>query len=219
MEMIATIALFGGTGRTGEPFLKHALQHFAVKALVRDASRIKIKHPNLTLIEGDAMKAEDVYDTLSGTKAVVSLIGHGKGSPRDLQTVATRHMLDAMKKHDITRIITLTGGGVRDPQNDKPGIIDKVVVFVMRNFAGKDTAYTLQDGIDHAALLKKSDTHWTIVRGPMLTMDAAIGHVEVGNVGMVKGFKLTREDLAVFIVNELIHNNYIHKMPFLTNGK
>jgi hypothetical protein len=40
----------------------------------------------------------------------------------------------------------------------------------------------------------------------------------VGYVGKIKGIKLSREDLAGFILNTLIENQYIHKMPFVTNG-
>jgi putative NADH-flavin reductase len=214
-----TIALFGGTGRTGEPFIKHALKSYRIKALVRDASKISFTDPDLEVIQGDILNPADVEKTIAGTQMVVNLIGHVKGSPANLQTQATLYILDTMKKHQIKRIVSLTGGGVRDMRVDKPGLMDKFIVFAMKNLAGKDARLTLQDGIEHAEALKISGTDWTIVRGPMLTQEPAKEKIEVGNVGMVNGFKLTREDLAIFIVNELENNQYIHKMPFLTNGK
>jgi putative NADH-flavin reductase len=214
-----TIALFGGTGRTGEPFIKHALKKFRIKALVRDASKISFSDPDLEIIQGDILNPTDVEKTIAGSQLVVSLIGHVKGSPANLQTQATQYILDSMKKHEIKRILSLTGGGVRDKQVDKPRLMDNFIVFAMKNMAGKEARLTLLDGIDHADILKQSGTDWTIVRGPMLTQDPSKGKIEVGNVGMVKGIKLTREDLAIFMVNELENNQYIHKMPFLTNGK
>jgi putative NADH-flavin reductase len=213
------IALFGGSGRTGEPFLKHASDHFRIRALVRDPHKLNVSHPELEVIKGDILNKEDVEKTISGSDAVVSLIGHVKDSPENLQVSAINLVLTAMKKHNVSRLITLTGGGVRDKANDQPGFMDKLVVFAMRNLAGKGARNALLDGIEHAQIIKKSGTDWTIVRGPMLTQNPALGKIEVGNVGMIKGFKLTREDLAIFIVNELKENKYIHKMPFVTNGK
>jgi hypothetical protein len=52
----------------------------------------------------------------------------------------------------------------------------------------------------------------------MLTEEPAKGTIEVGGVGKIKGFRLTREDLAAFILAETEKNNYIKGMPFVTNG-
>jgi putative NADH-flavin reductase len=52
-----------------------------------------------------------VARTVQGADAVVSVLGHVKGSPKDVQTVATRHMVAAMKAHGVERIISLTGAG------------------------------------------------------------------------------------------------------------
>lgn len=213
------IALFGASGRTGKPFIKKALEKHEVKALVRNPDKIKTKNPSLTLITGDVLDNADVKKTLKDTDVVVSLIGHVKDSPDDLQTKAVMHIIEAMKELKMKRLISLTGGGVRDQAVDQPAFKDKMVVFIMKNLAGKGARQALKDGIDHAEVIKASGLDWTIVRAPMLTEQPAMQHIEVGNVGGVQGFKLTREDLAEFILNEIEQNKYIHQMPFLTNGK
>lgn len=53
----------------------------------------------------------------------------------------------------------------------------------------------------------------------MLTEESAKGKLAIGTVITVKGFKLTREDLAEFIYREIAEKKYIHQMPFVTNGK
>lgn len=213
-----TIAVFGGSGRTGIPFLRMALEQYNVKALVRNPSKIDLTHQGLEIIQGDILSEQDVKKTIDSSFAVVSLIGHVKGSPDDLQVKATRYILAAMKDSKVKRLISLTGGGVRDKAVDTPGLMDKLVVFAMKNLAGKDARITLQDGIEHAQIVRNSNTQWTIVRAPMLTDDPAKNIIEVGNVGQVKGFKLTREDLAAFILKTLENDSYIHSMPFVTNG-
>ncbi|TVQ18314.1 MAG: nmra family protein [Bacteroidetes bacterium] len=213
------IAVFGATGRTGIPFLKLALEEYRVKALVRNPSKMIFNHPNLELIQGDILNAADVEKTIISAHAVVSLIGHVKDSPANLQSKATQLIIAAMDKHDVERLVSLTGGGVREPKVDTPKLMDKLVVFAMKNLAGKGARNALLDGISHAQIIKNSITRWTVVRGPMLTEEPAKNKTEVGNVGQVKGFKLTREDLAAFILEVIKNDSYIHQMPFITNGK
>jgi putative NADH-flavin reductase len=213
------IAVLGGSGRTGKLFIKQALSKYKIKALVRSTAKLKMNDDNLEVIEGDALNAQDIEILVKGTQAVVSLIGHTDDSPEDLQFVATEHCIQAMKKHGINRFISLTGGGVRDEVKDEPKFMDKVIVFVMKYLGGKGTKYALLDGIRHAELIQSTDLDWTIVRGPMLTDDEPKGSYEVGYVGKISGFKLTREDLAAFILDTLENDKYVHDMPFLANKK
>lgn len=216
---MATIAVFGGTGRTGLPFIKQALaKGHSVKALVRTPSKMPFNHKNLQLIVGDALDASKVQQTVQGTDGVISCLGQDKASQPDFQTKATRLIVDAMKKAGVRRLISLTGGGVRDAANDKPGFMDNLIVFIMKNVAGKGAKNALLDGISHAEVIRNSGLDWTIVRGPMLTEDHAKGSYQVGNVGTVKGIKLTRDDLAHFMLSEFEQRKYVGQMPFVTNG-
>jgi putative NADH-flavin reductase len=214
-----TIALFGGTGRTGIPFIKKAVNNYKIKALVRNPEKLKVSHKNLEVVKGDILNDKDVETCIEGADVVVTLIGHDKNSPADLQTLSTKLIIDSMGKHNVKRLVSLTGAGVRDTENDQPKLMDKMVVFVMKNLAGKTVHNALLDGIEHARVIRQSGLDWTIVRGPMLTEEPAKGHVEVGYVGKIPGIKLTRDDLAQFILNEIEENKYINKMPFVTNGK
>ena len=128
-----TIVLFGATGNTGRIFLKKALDKgYQVKALVRTPSKLDIAHPSLTVVKGDILDQEAVNHIIAGSDAVVNLAGHVKGSPDNLQTQATEYIISAMKSHGVKRLISLTGGGVRDPKNDDPKFMDKMIVFIMK---------------------------------------------------------------------------------------
>ena len=212
------IALFGGTGRTGIPFLKHAVERYKVNVLVRDPAKLSFSHPNMTVLTGDILQLTDVENTIKEADVAVSLIGHSKGSPPDLQSRGIENIISAMKKNGTKRLISLTGGGVRNEETDRPEFIDHMFSFIMKNLAGKETRNTLEDGQKHAEIIRNTDLDWTIVRAPMLTTENARHEIEVGNVGTIKGFKLTREDLALFILGEIENNNHIKKMPFVTNG-
>ena len=74
------IALFGGSGQTGQLFLALALANgFAVNALARNPKSIAQSNPNLVVFAGDVLNADDVQQVIDGTDIVVSLFGHVKG--------------------------------------------------------------------------------------------------------------------------------------------
>ncbi|MBO0933115.1 NAD(P)-dependent oxidoreductase [Fibrella aquatilis] len=216
---MATIAVFGASGRTGLPFIQQALEAgYTVQALVRTPQKITISHPRLRLIKGDALNPADIDKVIYSSDGVVSLLGQDKASQPDLQTRATKLIIESLKKHKLRRLISLTGGGVRDAAHDKPGFMDNLIVFIMKNVAGSGARNALTDGISHAELIRQSGLDWTIVRGPMLTEDTAKGSYQVGYVGTVKGIKLTRADLASFILTEWETSQWVGKFPFVTNG-
>ena len=209
------IALFGATGQTGQPFLQKALEAgYSVKALVRSPEKLASQSDRLEVIQGDVLSPADVEKTIAGTDLVVSLIGHVDGSPEWLQTDATRHMVAAMKKHGVERIISLSGGGVPFPEKDQPKFADKAFRFIMGIFFSK----VLNAAVKHVEVLKDSGLDWVVVRGPRLTNDPATGKYRVGWVGVNSGLKLTRADLADFLVKQLEDETFNQQMPMVSEA-
>lgn len=209
------IALFGATGQTGQPFLQKALEAgYTVKALVRSPEKVTQQSDRLEVIKGDALNPTDIEKTIAGTDIVVSLIGHVDGSPKWLQTDATRNVVAAMKKEGVERIISLSGGGVPFPEKDQPKFADKAFRFIMGIFFSK----VLNDAVKHAEVLKDSGLDWVIVRGPRLTNDPATGKYRVGWVGVNSGLKLTRADLADFLVKQVEDETYNQQMPMVSEA-
>lgn len=208
------IALFGGTGRTGKIFLEKALQNgYAVKALVRSPEKLALDHKNLTVVKGDVLNLEDVKNTVEGTSIVFSLFGHVKGSPARLQTEGTRLIIDAMQENQLKRIISLSGGGLPFPEKDEPKFADKIIRTIMKIFVPN----ILNDAIDHAEVLKNSDLKWTIVRGPRLTDDPEQGQYREGWVGVNASTKISRSDLASFLITLIEDEKYVRQMPFISH--
>jgi len=207
------IALFGGSGQTGQAFLSKALAAgYPVKALARTPSKISQSAPLLETIQGDVLDPADVERTVEGTEVVVSLFGHVKGSPEWLQTNGTRHIVDAMKKHGLTRIISLSGGGLPFPEKDQPKFPDKMIRFIMKVAVPK----VLNDAIAHAKVLEESGLDWVIVRGPRLTNDPEQGEYRVGWVGVNASTKIARADLADFLLKQVSESEFTHQMPFVS---
>ncbi len=191
----------------GRHFLKLVLeQGYTVKALVRSPDRLDVKHPNLTIVKGDVLNREEVDKVVQGTDMVVSLFGHSFGkkqavkSPDTLQTEGTLHIVHAMKKNGVSRIISLSGGAVSFPEKDRPKLFpDRFIKFIMHTFFSK----LIRDGEGHAEVLRNSGLNWMLVRGARFTDEDRQGKYRIGWVGVNSGSKIGRIDLARFILTQL----------------
>ena len=207
------IAVFGATGRTGRPLIEQALAAgFEVVALVRTPTKVSIQNDHLTLIQGDAMNPADVEKTVQGTDAVLSVLGQSKGSPADMQTVATRNIVAGMQKYGVKRIVSLTGAGVDAPQ-DKPKVMNHLIKFALKALSG----HVLKDAEQHAEVLHKSGLDWVIVRGPRLTEGPHTGKYRVGWVGVNTGTSISRADIADFMLKQVTDTTYLHQAPMISN--
>ncbi len=76
------IALIGASGFVGSHLLTEALNRgHKVTAIVRDASKITAKHPNLTIKTGDVRDENTVADLVKGHDAVLSAYNAGWTNP------------------------------------------------------------------------------------------------------------------------------------------
>lgn len=207
------IALFGATGKTGNHFLKLALEAgYEVKVLVRNPDKLKDKNDKLSVIKGDVLNQEDVETTVKDCDLVVSLFGHVKDSPAYLQTNGTQNIVKSMRANKLKKLVSLSGGGLPFPEKDEPKFIDKTIRFIMKVAFSK----MLNDAIEHHKVLEKSNLDWVIVRGPRLTDDEKLGKYKIGWVGVNAGTKIARADLADFILKQLENNQFIKQMPFVS---
>lgn len=210
---MAVIALFGATGKTGRRVLDRTLAAgHQVRALVRDPAGLTVSHGRLVLVAGDVLDPAAVERTVAGTDVVVSLFGQVKGSPRTLQTDGTRVIVAAMQRAGLTRLVTLSGGGLRAPQ-DRPKLPDRVIRALLRLLAG----HVLADAEGHLEVLRGSGLDWTVVRGPMLTDDPGKGRYRVGWVGVDASTRISRDDLADFIVTQVDDRSFVGQLPFVSD--
>lgn len=209
---MTTIAVFGASGRTGRRVVQRALAGGAtVRALVRTPEKFQLKSPQLTVIAGDVLDAAAVDQVVTGSDAVISVFGHAKNSPPDLQTEGTRNIVAAMTARGVTRIVSLSGGGLPAPQ-DRPKLADKVIRFLLRRLSPQ----VLDDAIAHHGVLADSSVDWTIVRGPRLAEGSARGSYRVGWVGVNASTQIDRDDLADFILTQVTDTTFVRQLPFVS---
>ena len=206
------LTVFGASGRTGRPLVEQALAaDHEVTAFVRDPSKLGMDHERLTVVEGDVKEPAKVREAVEGADAVLGTLGHTKSSAKDVQTVGTQNIVAAMKETGVRRLVSLTGAGVSDPK-DEPKLFDKAITTLLK-LLQKDV---LEDGENHARVIEKSGLDWVIVRGPMLTEGEEKGEYRVGYVGKNSGTKISRSDVADFMLRQTHDDTYLGQKPMVS---
>jgi putative NADH-flavin reductase len=188
-----------------------AMQH-EVRALARDPANLPPTSDRLTPIRGDVLDPDAVSRTVAGTAAVLALFGHVKGSPPTLQTDGTRNIVEAMKRHGVGRLVSLSGGGLRADGVDQPKLADKLIVFAMKRLSPE----VLADAEGHLDVLEASGLEWTVVRAPRVQETPTLGAYRVGHVGVGTSTSISRADLADFILSQVDDRRYVHQLPFVS---
>ena len=207
------IALFGGTGRTGRPFLDQALEAgHDVVASVRTPSKLGgLTHDRLTVLEGDVLDASHVASVVEGADAVVLTLGPTKGAPKTMMTRAAQNVVGAMKRHGVRRVVTETGAGVADPKD--PGGFGPKVMSTIMGLVAKDL---LADSEGHLNAFRGSGLEWTAVRAPRLKDGEPTGDVKVGYFSMGPGHSVVRADVAAVMLRMATSSEYAGEAPHVT---
>ena len=210
------IAILGATGRTGRPLVDQALDRgHEVVALVRDPAGLPSAvrgHDRVEVLEGDAYGGDGVDRAIGGddpVDAVVSVLGQTDEGPDDLLTAAGGHVLEAMDRHGVERLVTLVGAGVRK-EGESVSLGGKVMGTLLKLLARS----VLEDARDHVEAVRGSDTRWTIVRAPRLTEGTHTGTFRHGT-DLALGVRdaAARANVAEFILDCLEDDLYVNEMP------
>ncbi|MEO8395992.1 MAG: SDR family oxidoreductase [Chloroflexota bacterium] len=185
------LAILGGSGKTGQHLVQQALDAgYEVAALVRNSAKLGIEHSNLRVVQGNILDATCVEAVIQAADAVISVLGPSSNQPEFTISQGMEHILTAMKKHHVCRLIISVGAGIREPQ-DRPKLVDHLFGFLLKA-TSKNVVADMQQVVN---LVKASDRDWTVVRVPMLTDQPAQGSLKVGYVGEISS-RLSRADMA-----------------------
>ena len=203
------IAVVAANGRSGQAFVEAALAAgHTVKAGVRGKSYLT-PHPNLSSVECDATNSAQLKNLLAGQNAVASFIGHVKGSDDDVQTIAIQKIVDAMKQVGMSRIVSLTGTGVRFA-GDHISLVDR---FLNLSIGIIDPA-RIKDGKNHVEALKASNLDWTIIRVLKL-QNVAPKPFTLLEHGPTKWY-VGRQEVAQAVLQVLEEGSFIKQAPIIS---
>lgn len=162
-------------------------------------------------MQGDLRDYTYVEQAVIGADAVVCVAGPASDSPRDLMAISAQHIVAAMRRHGVRRLVTIAGVGVVDPDDPPLTFSRRMLVDILEFFASS----ALQDSQRHADLVRGSELNWTILRPTRLRDDDGTAHVETSLAPMSASTSIARTDLARFIVNELDARQFVGRAPFV----
>jgi putative NADH-flavin reductase len=196
------VVVFGASGRTGRLVVEQALaQRHAVTAFVRAAASFDGQNPSVRIVVGDALDHAAVEAAVTGQQAVVSTIGPSSNRPDNVGSATTAAIIDAMKRQGVTRLLCITSA-----DDVEAGFLFERMVkplFLRHVFADKSA---------QELAIYKSGLDWTIVRPPILRDGPRTGAYRLA-IGVTPpgGWRVSRADVADFIVRELGRKDYVHQ--------
>lgn len=210
------ITVFGATGPAGKLLTVRAIQAgHIVTAFARSPAKLGSLADQVSVVTGELADGEAIDRAVQGADAVISLLGpSGKSSGLPISE-GMRHIVDAMERHGVRRLIATATPSAADP-NDRFKVSFWLAVRMIKALAG--TAYA--DIVATADIVRASALDWTLLRLPMLTDAPAQRPAVLGYVGdpQIKLFSLSRPALANVILTQLQSGNWVRKAPAIANG-
>lgn len=211
------VVIFGATGFSGKAILKEALvKGYWVTILVRNAKAVTVQDPHLTIVEGNVLDNDTVYQVLQGQDAVIQCLGvNGKGDGKTTTFVsdANKIIMDAMAKAKVSRLIAMSIAGAGNSLTFTPWIFRKVVL----PYFMKWLQVLIDDKNRMEPMIMNSNLDWTIVRCAGIVDKPAKGTITEILTGKGLKFSITLPDMARFIVAQLEDKTYIKKTPSISN--
>jgi putative NADH-flavin reductase len=200
------VIVFGASGGTGRELVKQALERgHDVTAFVRNPSKLKLSHERLTVARGDVMDAASVDAAMPGHDAVLIAVGHRRYlGPSKILSEGTRHILDAMKKHGVRRVVCETALGVGDSAGRLGVYYTLFVIPIILPFYWYDKGRQERN-------VRESSLEWVVVRPGQLTNGRKRGQYKHGpRVGnYLWSVSISRADTADFMLNQTGETPYL----------
>ena len=192
------LTVFGATGGTGSQVVTQALDAgHEVLAVVRNPARLRISHPNLTVMTADVLQPAEIGDAVAGRDAVISALGHSR-RPEERKTAAhpmlcadsARSVTEAMRAVGSRRLVIVSASG---PYTDGDG---PVLRYVIKPIVGRLLKDAWADFVAMEEVVRASGLDWTVLRPPQLTDKPVTGRYRTRLDANARGLRVSRADVA-----------------------
>ncbi|MEW6195570.1 MAG: SDR family oxidoreductase [Bacteroidota bacterium] len=205
------LLIFGATGTVGKQLiLQSVAMGHEVTAFARYTEKLNdFGHKNLNIFKGDVLDASAVEKAVKGHDAVFCTLGAGRKG--DVRAKGTLNIIRAMEKTGVKRFICQSTLGV----GDSKGNLNFFWKYFMFGFFLKE-AY--RDHELQEKYIAQSNLDWTIVRPGAFTGGNISGNYKHGFSPTEKKLelKISRSDVALFMLMQLTSGEYIRKTPGLS---
>ncbi|MET8359076.1 SDR family oxidoreductase [Micromonospora sp. NPDC005171] len=206
--MSLNVVVLGAAGRTGRLIVAEALRSgHHVTAAVRNPASVPAA-PALRVERADVRDADSLRAVIKGHDAVVCAIGAPGRKANNLYSDGARATVSAMQASGVKRLLAITSVGVRhdDPRH----------AWWYRALIRPIGADLYADMARMEHIVRDSDLDWTFVRPTYLQDREPTGSYRVTHDSTPKGgWRITRADVARFIVEELDAHRWSRQAPSL----
>jgi putative NADH-flavin reductase len=207
----ASVVVLGAAGRTGRLVVDAALAAgHRVTAAVRTPERFSAtaEQPGLRVVRADVRESGSLRQVIRGHDVVVSAIGPPGRNPQHLYSDGARATVAAMRAAGAGRYLAITSAGVR---HDDPHF-----AWWYRTLVWPLGKQLYADMKRMEELVRETELDWTFVRPSYLQDREPTGAYRVADDSTPEhGWRITRGDVARFIVDEIGARRWSRRAPTL----
>ena len=205
------VLVVGAAGESGQLVVERArAAGHAVTAFVHDPGTYS-PPAGVRVVGGDATDPAQVDPAMAGQDAVIEAIGgHTPFLRTDLERKAAQTLVDSMKRNGVRRLVVISVLGAGDSTDQAGFFYEHLLMPTFLRGAMKD-----KDAMEQ--VVQNSDIDFVLVRPPMLTGGEATGSVQVVE-GDETAHKITRADLAQFLVDQLTSDAHLGRAVVVANS-
>lgn len=202
------LAIFGATGGTGRHLVEQALEGgHTVTILLRSPATFPTQHERLSIIQGDVLNLASVEAVVTGQDAILSALGTNQRGPVTLCTDGIKHILTAMTRSQVRRLLVVSAYGVAESHHHNP-----YNLLLWTSLKEK-----MVDKERMEELIKHSDVDWTLIRPSFLTDGQRTQRYHSGtDLRMHITSHISRADVATFMLKTITDTTSVHKALALT---
>ena len=206
------ITIIGASAGVGLATVQQALtQGHSVTALSTQTASIP-DHPRLTRVNGSATAVSDLKKVIAGAEAVIIAIGTQNKKPNTLFSDTATALVKAGEELFFTApVLIITGFGA--------GASSGFLSFLMRTVIRIFLKHQYINKTRMEEIIAQSNLNWEIVRPGMLTNGPLTKRYKV-LPNLYKGIKIgkiSRADIAHFLLHEAEHPTMLQQYPALTS--
>ena len=207
------VIVFGATGMVGKQLVKQSLfKGYEVKAFGRNVFTADMpKDDKLQLIPGALFDEGQVLKSLKDCDAVLSALGGAADGTDKTRSLGMKNIVQQMQKTGVKRIIAVGGIGVLNAD-------EKTLLMEQENFPPEFMPIS-EEHKKALEYLKNSTLEWTFVCPPMIAEGDPTGifTTQADYLPKPNKFRISSGDLSLFMLNELIKNEFVNKKVGISN--
>jgi putative NADH-flavin reductase len=206
------VLVLGAGGKTGRLVIERAVAAgHTVTALAHTVNEKEQFPDSVNLVHGDVRNPSRLDQVMTGQDAVIDTLG-GKTpwAETDLESSAADVVIQVMKRNDVKRLVVVSVLGEGDSEEQAGWFYQHLMMPTFLRGALKDKAAMEQK-------VEASGLDFVIVRPPVLSDSDPTGMTKIVSSGETAR-KITRGDLAQFLVDQLTSDVYLSQEITVANS-